>query len=72
MKAKFIKTIVVTDPDDRGDVEVTLFKHENGGIFGVDSSYLIYLEGSEFEEDELITLPDVFNEGEKVVLDNDF
>jgi len=38
--ATYIKDIVIQDPDTGGDVEVTLFKHMNGGIFGMDSSYL--------------------------------
>jgi hypothetical protein len=39
-RAKFIKEIIVIDPDTQGEVEVALYKHENGGIFGIDSSYL--------------------------------
>jgi len=38
--ANYIKDIVIQDPDTGGDVEVTLFKHQNGGIFGMDASYL--------------------------------
>jgi len=39
-KAKFVKQIVVTDPDTKGLVELDVFKHENGGMFAVDDSYL--------------------------------
>ena len=39
-EAKYIKDIVIQDPDTGGDVEVTLFKHENGGIFAVDASWI--------------------------------
>jgi len=38
--AKYIKDIVIQDPDTGGDVEVTLFKHECGGIFGIDASWI--------------------------------
>lgn len=40
MKAKFIKDITVTDPDSNLPVEVSVYKEEAGGMFGVDSSYL--------------------------------
>jgi len=32
--------ITVIDPDTKGEVEVSMFKHENGGIFGIDTSYI--------------------------------
>ena len=38
--AKYVKDIVIQDPDTGGDVDVTIFKHEGGGLFGIDSSYL--------------------------------
>ena len=38
--ATYIKDIVIQDPDTGGDVEVTLFKHQNGGIFGIDASHI--------------------------------
>jgi len=38
--AHYIKDIVIQDPDTGGDVDVTIFKHQNGGIFGMDASYL--------------------------------
>lgn len=40
MKAKFVKEITVIDPDTQGDVELSVFKHENGGMFAIDSSYI--------------------------------
>jgi len=38
--AKYVKDIVIQDPDTGGDVDITIFKHEGGGMFGIDSSYL--------------------------------
>ena len=38
--ATYIKDIVIQDPDTGGDVEVTVFKHQNGGIIAFDASYL--------------------------------
>ena len=39
-KAKFVKEISVTDPDTKGDVTIAIYKHENGGMFAMDSSWL--------------------------------
>lgn len=39
-KAYFVTEITVTDPDSKAPVEVAIYKHENGGMFGVDSSFL--------------------------------
>ena len=38
--AKYIKEIVIQDPDTGGVVHVAMYKHENGGIFGIDSSFI--------------------------------
>jgi hypothetical protein len=40
MKGKFIKTITVTDPDSQGEVQVAIYKLDNGGMIGVDESFL--------------------------------
>jgi hypothetical protein len=39
-KAKFVKEITVIDPDSKGEVELSVYKHENGGMFAMDSSWL--------------------------------
>lgn len=42
--AKCIKEITVIDPDTNLPVEVAIFKDsESGGMFGVDSSYIMTL-----------------------------
>jgi hypothetical protein len=38
--ANYVNEITVVDPDTGGDVTITIFKHENGGMFGIDSSFL--------------------------------
>ena len=38
--AKFVKEITVVDPDTGGDVHLEVYKHQNGGMFAMDSSYL--------------------------------
>ena len=39
-KARLIQQIDIIDPDSGGEVNVCIFKHENGGLFGLDSSYI--------------------------------
>ena len=39
--AKFVTEIKVKDPDTNAPVEISLFKHENGGMFALDSSYIV-------------------------------
>ena len=39
--AKFVNEIMVKDPDTNGKVELSVFKHENGGMFAIDSSYIV-------------------------------
>lgn len=38
--AKFVKEITVTDPDTKGNVQLSVFKHSNGGMFAIDSSWI--------------------------------
>ena len=38
--AKFVREITVIDPDSKGEVSMSVFKHENGGMFAVDNSFL--------------------------------
>ena len=39
-KANYVKDFRVTDPENGGEVEMTLFKHENGGMFALDASFI--------------------------------
>ncbi len=39
-KAKFIKEITVIDPDTKGEVQISIYKLDNGGMIGVDSSFI--------------------------------
>ena len=45
--AKFIKEIVIQDPDTGGDVHVAMYKHQNGGILGIDSSFITQVRDDE-------------------------
>ena len=55
-EAKFVKEITVIDPDSKGDVQLSVFKHENGGMFAVDSSFLDQC----FDDDVDPLIPDPF------------
>jgi len=39
-RAKFVKEIVIQDPDTDGTVALAVYKHENGGMFAIDSSFI--------------------------------
>ena len=63
-EAQFTIEIMVTDPDSKLPVELSVFKHEGGGMFAIDSSYLI----QEFEDDLDPVIPDPFNADDILIL----
>jgi len=63
-KAYFVKEIKVKDPDQFGSVELSVYKHENGGMFAIDSSFLDQVARTD-EYDRPI-LPDPFTAGDDV------
>ena len=64
--AEYVKEVTVKDPDSGGYVEMTVMKHENGGMFAVDSSYLDQC----FDDDTDPMIQDPFNDGQTVTLYN--
>jgi hypothetical protein len=38
--AKYIEEVMVKDPDTGAMIEIEIWKHPSGGMFGVDSAYL--------------------------------
>jgi len=54
-KAKFVEEITVIDPDTKGEVQLEVWKHENGGMFAIDSSYL-----DQCTDPEYPVIPDPF------------
>jgi hypothetical protein len=64
--AKFVKEITVIDPDSKGEVELSVYKHENGGMFAMDSSFLDQC----CDEDTYPIIPDPFEgaQGNMVVM----
>ena len=55
--AKLVKEITVIDPDSKGEVKLTVYKHENGGMFAIDSSFLDQC----CDEDSYPIVPDPFS-----------
>ena len=57
-KAIYVADITVTDPDTHELIEVSIFKHENGGMFGIDASYIDAIDDGQ----PTIKIADVFAE----------
>lgn len=56
-EAKFLRTVTVIDLDSGLQVELCVFKHCNGGMFAIDSSFVDQVLGDE-EDDELVMMND--------------
>ena len=61
-KAIFIQEITVIDPDSKGEVQLSIYKHENGGMFAMDSSFLDQVIGDDDDTDRIV-IPDPFEKG---------
>lgn len=57
MIAEYVTEVFVTDPDTGLSVNVSIFKHPYGGMFGVDTSFI----EQNFDDNEKIIVPDVFS-----------
>jgi len=56
-RAKFVKEITVDDPDTGVPIEMEVYKHENGGMFAIDSSYLEQVADKDMNGETIITDP---------------
>jgi hypothetical protein len=65
--AKFVKEITVSDPDTNEEVQISVYKYENGGMFAMDSSWLDQCT----DEDSYPIIPDMFEETEMIMLVED-
>jgi hypothetical protein len=65
-RAKFVEEIVIKDPDTGSLIEIEIYKHENGGMFGIDSSYVdqVLDEGNE----KAICIPNPFTTSKDIVI----
>lgn len=59
----YVKSVQVKDLDSGGMVEVEIFKHPNGGMFDLDSSYI-----EQVLDEERSTIPDIFGDYEKLII----
>ena len=57
MEAKYVNEITVIDPDTKGEVQLAVYKHENGGMFAMD---LFYLEQVADESEDCYNIIDPF------------
>lgn len=55
-KAKFITEITSVDTETGDEVKLSVYKHEGGGMFAIDSSYLDQC----FDDEENPKIPDPF------------
>ena len=61
--AKFVTEIQMKDPDTGNNVQLEVYKHENGGMFAIDSSYL----EQNFEDDTEPVIVDPFEDNGNMV-----
>jgi hypothetical protein len=68
--AKLVKEITVIDPDSKGKVQLTVYKHEGGGMFAIDSSFLDQCVNTDDFDRPII--PDLFsdNGAEEGIIDH--
>jgi len=58
--AVFVKVVTVTDPDTKGLVELSIYKHEGGGMFAIDSSFLDQVVNT--DDFDRAIIPDPFSD----------
>jgi hypothetical protein len=66
-KAYLVTEITVIDPDSKGEVELSVYKHENGGMFAIDSSFLDQVARTDDFDRPIISDP--FNDTEDEVIE---
>ena len=56
-RAKFVREITVIDPDTKNEITLAVYKHENGGMLAMDSSYIEQIDphGCPDEDYEITT-----------------
>jgi hypothetical protein len=68
-KAKFVQVITIKDPDTGNMIDMTVYKHENEGMFAVDSSYIKHLDDiSDNDDDITCRIPDPFGDNDSDVI----
>ena len=63
--SQFVKEVTVIDPDSKLGVELAVFKHQNGGMFAIDSSFIVQCTG---DDDSIPDVQDPFETDGSTVL----
>ena len=67
-QAKWLCSVMVTDPNTGDEVEVAMYKHDNGAILGIDASYIEQVAEEDEEDDLIVYVGDPFNYDQKLKL----
>ena len=67
-EGKWVGEVKVTDPDTKNEIDVAIYKHSNGAMFGVDSSFIEQVAEEDPEDDLIVYVGDPFNFRQKVKL----
>jgi hypothetical protein len=70
-RAKFVEEIVVKDPDTGSLIEMEVYKHENGGMFAIDSSFLDQVAPDNESEQTMIMDPFSHDDPQTLYLEED-
>lgn len=63
MEAKFVKIIKgIIDPDTLGEVDLAIYKHQNGGMFAIDVSFLEQVAEEQEDVVDCYIIPDPFGD----------
>lgn len=60
-QAYWVTEITVEDPESRLPVEMSVFKHQGGGMFAIDSSYYEQVLGDSEEPNDNVIMQDPLN-----------
>lgn len=62
MEAKLVTEITVIDPDTKGEVQLAVYKHQNGGMFAMDVSFLEQVADEQDDVEDCYMIPDPFGD----------
>lgn len=63
--ARYVTELSFTDPRTGVVTQMEVYRHENGGMFAVDSSFI---EQMDTDDSDVNFIPDIFNDGADVLL----
>lgn len=61
-KANYVGESTTIDPDTGNEITIAIFKHLNGGMFAIDSSYIEQCFDVELSNYDPIIIPDLFSD----------